>query len=152
MTFGVCCDIRCVLPAKFWTAPEVLRTGSVDVNGTQLGDVYSFAIILHEIIFRSYPYEVDGELPMVAKGTQLSATRQRAALNVAELPPKVTTILETRDVRQGSQIAFVAHLNMPRCFHMYLILEYILHHDHLEVYSTPARLSDNYTYVPKSGQ
>lgn len=39
-----------------WVAPEHLRE-PLPVGGTQKGDVYSFAIILQEIIHRSEPYE-----------------------------------------------------------------------------------------------
>ncbi|KAK3106092.1 hypothetical protein FSP39_012602 [Pinctada imbricata] len=39
-----------------WTAPEILREPPDEMRGTQKGDVYSYAIILHEIIQRSPPY------------------------------------------------------------------------------------------------
>ncbi|XP_042220127.1 receptor-type guanylate cyclase Gyc76C-like isoform X2 [Homarus americanus] len=39
-----------------WRAPELLRAG-IEVPGTKEGDVYSFAIILHEIIGRQGPYD-----------------------------------------------------------------------------------------------
>ncbi|XP_045504213.1 atrial natriuretic peptide receptor 1 isoform X2 [Colias croceus] len=35
-----------------WTSPELLRTASPPPEGTQKGDVYSFAIIMHEIVNR----------------------------------------------------------------------------------------------------
>lgn len=39
-----------------WTAPELLRMHRPPAKGTQKGDVYSFAIIMHEILHRCPPY------------------------------------------------------------------------------------------------
>jgi hypothetical protein len=43
-----------------WMAPELLRLPDDQrpPNGTQKGDVYSFAIVLQEIIYRALPYFV----------------------------------------------------------------------------------------------
>ncbi|KAJ2944083.1 hypothetical protein O0L34_g8426 [Tuta absoluta] len=40
---------------RLWTAPELLRAGE-GTRGTQPGDVYSFAIIMQEVIVRGEPY------------------------------------------------------------------------------------------------
>jgi len=48
---------------QLWTAPELLRMTTRPVNGTQKADVYSFAIILQEIMFRAEPYFIGVDQP-----------------------------------------------------------------------------------------
>jgi len=44
---------------KLWTSPELLRMTRPPSRGTQKGDVYSFAIIMQEIVYRAQPYFCD---------------------------------------------------------------------------------------------
>ncbi|XP_069060000.1 retinal guanylyl cyclase 2-like isoform X2 [Pleurodeles waltl] len=44
----------------FWTAPELLRDQSLARRGTFKGDIYSFAIILQEVVVRGPPYCMSG--------------------------------------------------------------------------------------------
>ncbi|XP_055085168.1 retinal guanylyl cyclase 2 isoform X1 [Periophthalmus magnuspinnatus] len=39
-----------------WTAPEILRSSQPCLHGTQSGDVFSFAIIMQEVVVRGAPY------------------------------------------------------------------------------------------------
>jgi len=48
---------------QLWTAPELLRMTTRPINGTQKADVYSFAIVLQEIVFRAEPYFIDFGYP-----------------------------------------------------------------------------------------
>jgi len=48
---------------QLWTAPELLRMTSRPINGTQKADVYSFAIIMQEVIYRAAPYFIDIDPP-----------------------------------------------------------------------------------------
>jgi len=45
---------------KLWTAPELLRVGQA--QKTQKGDVYSFAIIVQEIVYRKGVFYIENEL------------------------------------------------------------------------------------------
>lgn len=52
-----------------WTAPELLRDEELRQKGTQKADVYSFSIILQEIIVRGYPFcmlDIGAEGPSVS--------------------------------------------------------------------------------------
>lgn len=46
-----------------WTAPELLRLQTPPPYGTQSGDVYSFAIILQELLFRASPFFDQSQTP-----------------------------------------------------------------------------------------
>lgn len=48
-------------------APEILREGN-SPRGSPKGDVYSFAIILQEVLYRAKPYEVINSVGVLNKG------------------------------------------------------------------------------------
>ena len=54
--------LKCLRSDKLWTAPEILvqreKESNTFVPGTQEGDVYSFAIIVQEILYRQGPFYV----------------------------------------------------------------------------------------------
>ena len=53
-----------------WTAPEILRQKDKRYTGTPKGDVYSFAIIVHELETRSLPYS---DCHLESEGTKKTA-------------------------------------------------------------------------------
>lgn len=65
----------------FWTAPEFLRDLASSRKGTYKGDVYSFSIILQEVVVRGPPYCMLG-LP--AEGVYASQRRRRCRSFEAE--------------------------------------------------------------------
>jgi len=54
--------------AKLWTAPELLRMPSPPPEGTQKGDVYSFAIICQEVIYRKGTFWLEENEYISAEG------------------------------------------------------------------------------------
>ncbi|GJQ69918.1 hypothetical protein Trydic_g13325 [Trypoxylus dichotomus] len=52
---------------QLWTAPEFLRMTNPPRCGSQKGDVYSFAIIVHEIIVREGPFYLGEDAMMSSK-------------------------------------------------------------------------------------
>ncbi|KAK4007858.1 hypothetical protein OUZ56_013008 [Daphnia magna] len=53
---------------KLWTAPELLRMEHPLPEGTPKGDVYSFAIITHEILVRHGPFYLAGDNDLSPRG------------------------------------------------------------------------------------
>lgn len=54
-----------------WTAPELLRhTGGQPIRdaGSQKGDVFSFAIVLHEMLYNKGPFWTEDELEPKGRG------------------------------------------------------------------------------------
>jgi len=54
-----------------WTAPEILRQKRKHYTGSPKGDVYSFAIIVHELETRNLPYS---ECHLESEGMKNSIT------------------------------------------------------------------------------
>ena len=52
----------------YWTAPELLRDAQLSPKGSQKGDVYSFAVILYELFYRTSPYCDEQMIPRGERG------------------------------------------------------------------------------------
>ncbi|KAF5272833.1 hypothetical protein FQR65_LT00429 [Abscondita terminalis] len=57
---------------QLWTSPELLRDNNPPLTGTQKGDVYSFAIIVHEIVTRQGAFYLGEDHEMSTKGEGFS--------------------------------------------------------------------------------
>nr|XP_006823588.1 PREDICTED: guanylate cyclase 2G-like [Saccoglossus kowalevskii] len=78
---------------KFWTAPELLRHPDPIGIGTQQGDVYSYAIILHNILTRTEPYQSYCEL------TPKEIIQKIKSTNEQPLRPELPTELVSTEIR-----------------------------------------------------
>ncbi|OTF76542.1 guanylate cyclase C-like protein, partial [Euroglyphus maynei] len=91
-----------------WTAPEHLRQRRPDLHGSVKGDIYSFSIVLQEIITRSGPFETvkvvggDGKYSVVSLDPQFiiqqlklgGATPYRPNVDQRECAPELIELLQ----------------------------------------------------------
>lgn len=96
-----------LLESLLWTAPEHLRQRKPEMHGSQKGDVYSFSIVLQEIITRSGPFETvkvvggDGKYSVVSLDPQFiiqqlklgGSTPYRPNVDPRECLPELSELL-----------------------------------------------------------
>lgn len=78
-TSGWCQILSFFRSDLFWTAPEFLRDPASSRKGTYKGDVYSFSIILQEVVVRGPPYCMLGLPPEGMYPSQRRRCRWREA-------------------------------------------------------------------------
>ncbi|KAI1887524.1 hypothetical protein AGOR_G00191200 [Albula goreensis] len=81
-----------------WRAPELLRHG-VSPKGTQKGDVYSFGIIIQEIVYRQGPFYIPNctlkAREVVERVTAGGCSPFRPHVDPAECPENVETLMRS---------------------------------------------------------
>ncbi|XP_050448836.1 atrial natriuretic peptide receptor 1-like isoform X4 [Cataglyphis hispanica] len=83
---------------QLWTAPELLRMERRPPEGTQKGDVYSFAIIVHEIVMRQGPFYLGDNNDLSPKEIIEGVRRGggsplRPVIDVAAVEEEVATLM-----------------------------------------------------------
>ncbi|XP_055996628.1 atrial natriuretic peptide receptor 1-like isoform X2 [Ostrea edulis] len=94
-------DIDVTNKDSLWVAPELLRkqTPVSDVLEMQNADVYSFGIILYEILSRKEPFEDDKEFlsleEIIRKLTEIDETPFRPRLDVADVDKDMVNLMKS---------------------------------------------------------
>ncbi|XP_059831176.1 retinal guanylyl cyclase 2-like [Hypanus sabinus] len=79
---------------RLWTAPELLRDPSLERRGTFRGDVYSFSIIMQELIIRGPPFSMLDLSPAdIVKKVQKPPPLCRPSVSVDQAPVECIQIM-----------------------------------------------------------
>uniref|UniRef100_UPI00398E4D35 LOW QUALITY PROTEIN: retinal guanylyl cyclase 1-like n=2 Tax=Pristiophorus japonicus TaxID=55135 RepID=UPI00398E4D35 len=78
-----------------WTAPELLRDSNLEQKGTFRGDVYSFSIVMQELILRSPPFSMLELTPNdIIKKVQRPPPLCRPSVSVDQAPLECVQIMK----------------------------------------------------------
>ena len=67
----------CFLSAMLYVAPEILRKCHLSNHSLQKADVYSFAIVVQEILVRAGPFPLEGGVEITFEGEILFSIEQQ---------------------------------------------------------------------------
>ncbi|XP_058876920.1 retinal guanylyl cyclase 2-like [Acipenser ruthenus] len=80
---------------QLWTAPELLRDSNLEQKGTFRGDVFSFSIIMQEVIVRNAPYcMVDMSAEEIIKKVRKPPPLCRPSVTVDQAPMECIQIMK----------------------------------------------------------
>ncbi|KAI4496755.1 hypothetical protein M0804_000565 [Polistes exclamans] len=102
---------------QLWTAPELLKMERRPPEGTQKGDVYSFGIIVHEIVIRKGPFYLGDNCNPTPKDWISFASTRNVVSSIRGLyhfHPNFSFSLEIRDIEFARY--FLLHSNLRRNF------------------------------------
>ncbi|XP_069776055.1 retinal guanylyl cyclase 1-like [Narcine bancroftii] len=79
---------------RLWTAPELLRDVALESKGTFRGDIYSFSVIMQELIVRGPPYSASGLTPSdIVRMVQKPPPLCRPSVSADQAPMKCIQIM-----------------------------------------------------------
>ncbi|KAJ0181514.1 hypothetical protein K1T71_003599 [Dendrolimus kikuchii] len=77
-----------------WTAPELLREAGGEARGTQPGDVFSFAIVMQEVVVRGEPYCMLALTPdEIVEKVRRPPPLIRPSVSMGAAPPEAVSIM-----------------------------------------------------------
>uniref|UniRef100_A0A3B4ZB35 Guanylate cyclase n=1 Tax=Stegastes partitus TaxID=144197 RepID=A0A3B4ZB35_9TELE len=112
----------------FWTAPEFLRDLAISRKGTYKGDVYSFSIILQEVVVRGPPYCMLGLPPEeIIRKVKKPPPMCRPTVAPDQAPLECIQLMkqcwsELPDRRKNFLALFFSQINQFKDFHIFNLI------------------------------
>ncbi|VEL37473.1 unnamed protein product [Protopolystoma xenopodis] len=86
---------RLFTPELLWTSPELLRDPETINKGTQKGDVFSFAIIMAQLIGRGPPYNMpDMTAQQIIGKVRKPPPLCRPKISISDVPPAYMQLIK----------------------------------------------------------